>query len=163
MLSPLHAEWSCSCKMIGKGGQMVSVSLTGVLAEQRSRRFRRRGESKTTHRHFRDTRTSATHLSCPKIHSNQIFPGGHRRGVRRLSHDLSYLTGRQLLQGAAHKTYVDVTCIKSPWSRDGHNVFPLASLRNGNLSESMTQRDKEMMAKQWRGMLGRLDDRDHLN
>ena len=44
----------------------------------------------------------ATHLSCQKIElhprTHQLFLGGRRRGVRRLSHGLSYLTGQQLLQ-----------------------------------------------------------------
>jgi len=63
-----------------------------------------------------------------------------------LSHGLSYLTGQQLLRGATHKTYVDVTCMEFPWYGDGHNVFPLAILQNGNLSGSMTQSNEEMMA-----------------
>ena len=46
-----------------------------------------------------------------------------------------------------------------------HAFRPLNVLnrRNGNLSESMTQGGKEMMAEQWRCMLGRLDVRDALD
>ena len=67
MLSSLHAEGSYSDIMIGKGGQMVSISLIGVLSEQRSWRSRRRGESKTTHRHVRDTCTSVCHASISRF------------------------------------------------------------------------------------------------
>jgi hypothetical protein len=45
-----------------------------------------------------------------------------------------------------------------PWPSDGRDFFPLVNLQNGNLSESMTQSDKEMMVGKWRGMLGRLDE-----
>jgi hypothetical protein len=63
-----------------------------------------------------------------------------------------------------HKAYVEVTCIKISWSRDGHDFSPLSGLQNGNPAESTTQSNKKMkiMTGQWRGMLGRLDDRDHL-
>ena len=61
-----------------------------------------------------------------------------------------------------YKTYVDVTCIKFPCSSDGHDVFPLASLQYSNISESMIQGDRKMTVEQWRGMLGKLDDIDHL-
>jgi hypothetical protein len=148
------ARWSASPSQVFLLSKEVGDSGDAVNQKQRIAIFETRAP------------VYATHLSRQNLelhpHSNQRFLEGHRRGVRRLSHDLSYLTGQQLLQGATHKTYVDVTCIKFPWSSDGHDLFPLASLQNGNLSESMTQIDKEIMAGRWRGMLGRLDDRYHL-
>jgi hypothetical protein len=55
-----------------------------------------------------------------------MFLRGHRRGVRSLSHCLSYLTDQQLLQGAKHKTYVDVICIGFPWPSDERDFFPVS-------------------------------------
>ena len=48
--------------VIGKGGQISSNPLTGVVLLQRSRKFRRRGEPKTTCRHRRHTCVSGFHL-----------------------------------------------------------------------------------------------------
>jgi hypothetical protein len=42
-------------------------------------------------------------------------------------------------------------------------AFQSANFQNGNLLESMTKGDKEMMAGRWRGMLGRLDVPDALD
>ena len=73
----------------------------------------------------------ATHLTrqLEELHpdSNQTYLGGHCRGVRRLSHGLSYLTGQQLLQVAMHKTYVDGACIKFSWY--GHDLSLLSGLQ----------------------------------
>ena len=131
---------------------MVSISLTGLLQvdEQRSWRFKRRGESKTTHRHFRDTCTSLCHASNQlRPDSNQVFLRGHHWRVRQLSL-ACHISLVRSCHGwdATHKTYVDITRIKYPWSRDRRGVLPSASLQNGNhLSKSMTQSNKEVMAR----------------
>jgi hypothetical protein len=54
--------------MIGKGGQMSSDLLAGVLSEQNSRRSRRRGDPKIVCRHLRHTCISVVH--------------GHMKGIR---------------------------------------------------------------------------------
>src|SRR6266850_7506891 len=48
--------------LIGKGGQISSDVLAGVLSVQTSCRFRRRGDPKITHLHLRHTCISACHL-----------------------------------------------------------------------------------------------------
>src|SRR6267142_3780969 len=48
--------------LIGKGGQISSDVLVGVLSVQTICRSRRRGDPKITHRHLRHTCISACHL-----------------------------------------------------------------------------------------------------
>ena len=48
--------------VIGKGGQISSNLLTGVVLVQTSRKARRRGDPKTTCRHRRHTCVSGLHL-----------------------------------------------------------------------------------------------------
>ena len=48
--------------MMGKGGQMSSDVLVGVVSEQTTRRSSRRGDVKTRFRHFRHTCVSVFHL-----------------------------------------------------------------------------------------------------
>src|SRR5712691_2656340 len=52
---------------IGKGGQISSNLLTGVVLVQRSRKSRRRGDPKTTCRHRRHTCVSGFHLHVKLI------------------------------------------------------------------------------------------------
>ena len=62
MLSPLDFERAKLCMMrMGNGGQISSISLTAVLSEQTSRRYRRCGDPNTTFRHFRHTCASVCH------------------------------------------------------------------------------------------------------
>ena len=62
-LSTSNPSPSSSNTSIGKSGQASSVFLTGVLRVHQSRRSRRRGDPKTTFRHFRHTCTSACQAS----------------------------------------------------------------------------------------------------
>jgi len=48
--------------LIGKGGQISSNVLVGVLAVQTTRRSRRRGDSKTMCRHLRHTCVNVSHV-----------------------------------------------------------------------------------------------------
>ena len=70
---------------IGNAGQMSSI-FSGHLGVQRSRRFRRRGESSTTNRH-RWTRgleyAIRLHQHQVGSHKSRIFLGGRCWGVRR--------------------------------------------------------------------------------
>ena len=83
----------------------------------RSREFGDSGEVVTEIQHIAIVDTHAPvspiphhrHLQQLQPHGSQKFLGGHRQGVRQLSRGLSYLTSQQLMQGATHKTYVDVT------------------------------------------------------
>ena len=93
---------------IGNSGQTFSFSLTGVLGVKRSRRHRRRGDSKTMFRHFRHTCTSlCQHLFVLHRHRNRIFRGGQRQeacqwspGLHRTSHCW------QSVQAIGQKMYV---------------------------------------------------------
>ena len=56
-------RWSQMTK--GKAGQTSSMSFAGVLGVKKRRRFRRRGDPKTTLRHRQHTCTSDCHASIP--------------------------------------------------------------------------------------------------
>ncbi|KAH9974468.1 hypothetical protein BGW80DRAFT_1304268, partial [Lactifluus volemus] len=49
---------------MGKGGQISSIFLTGVLFVQKRRRSRRSGDANTVYRHLWHTRTSLDHATA---------------------------------------------------------------------------------------------------
>ena len=115
-LSISSVELAMSSMTRGKGGQISSASRTGVLAVQRSRRSRQRGDLKTTHRHRRQTCTSDCHDSVPNnaicISSIQNSNTASRISSGRMSIDFTWPTshrlGQQLLQDSTQqKTHVD--------------------------------------------------------
>ena len=77
----------------GKGGQISSVSRTGVLGVQRSRNLRRRGDLKITFRHRRQTCTSDCHDFVPNnpgISSVQSSNTSSRISSGRMSIDFTW-------------------------------------------------------------------------
>jgi hypothetical protein len=142
---------------MGKGGQTANVSFTGVVSVQKSRRSRRRGDSRTMVRHFRHTCTSVCHacieqvspslllLLEPDSHSNRIFLRGQRRGACRLSPGL-HRTSQQQLQCCAKDIRTSASISRFLPSPHDVHTFLSTSLPNGNLSGWMTQGGKEMMA-----------------
>jgi hypothetical protein len=86
------------------------------------------------------------HPVSMRLHSrrNQILQGGQRRGACRLSPGLHRIS-QKLLQGVAHKTYVDLVLLVSPESDNVHESLPPTGIRNDHLSTSMTQYDWDIM------------------
>ena len=124
--------------MRGKGGQTSNVSRTGVMAVQQSRRWRRRGDLKTTLRHRRQTCTSDCHQSISVFESwyssTQKSNTASRISSGRMSIDIpwptSHQVGQQSLQdGAQQKTHVDFAWFVS--SHSGDDSFLSTSLPNG--------------------------------
>ena len=124
------------------GGQISSVSRTGVLAVQRSRSSRRRGDLKITLRHRRQTCTNDCHQSIAVFEScsssAQRTNTASRISSGRMSIDIPWPTSHQVGQqslrgGAQQKTHVDQD-VDFAWlvsSHSGKDTFLSTSLPNG--------------------------------
>jgi hypothetical protein len=133
---------SMSSTKRGKGGQISSVSRTGVLAVQRSRSLRRRGDPKTTLRHRRQTCTSDCHHFAPnvgfKFSSIRNSNTSSRISSGRMSIDFTWPTlhrvGQQLLRdGGEQKTHVS--------SQSGDESLTSTSLPEGTDNPGRVEND----------------------
>ena len=124
---------------MGKAGQTYSVSLTGVLAPQLSRKFRRRGPMTRGDPKQRLTifgtrvPTYTTALSMFHPHRNQIFSEGGRRGACRSSTGLDHAS-QQSVQVAVQKKDVRTSAFFSRSQTHGvhfnQQIFKMAVYQN---------------------------------